>query len=300
MKSISKIALIIFSILGFILVKKLLIPNKYGRIILLNGTSSAGKSAILEELNKIDSSFYILKVDDWWPPVMKAKAKELGWDENSQMDPWMYLYHYMAKKTGIWYFATEMREILFRDSASFYQLACDVALRGQDVIIDTVLEYEREYKEFDTFFANKDMVVKKILVYCPLDILLHRVEQRNASGNPEEQRTVFQSFEQFPAIFKVQEHADEQVVDTVQSSVIKQTLDEAIAQLKKHGIPDPSLPRLEEFREKFIARFKLDEQKEIKLVPIHSYQLILNSRTETPAKMAQDIVRYIASLITQK
>lgn len=275
------------------MIKKLTTAKPCGHVILLNGTSSAGKSAILAELTKLNSSYRIFKVDDWWPDVMRTKAKEMGWEEESKMDPWMYLYHYMAKKTGKYYFATEMREILFNDSASFYAPAKKAAGEGHTVIIDTVLEYEKEYIEFDNYF--NDCQACKILVYCPLDVLLSRVEQRNASGNPDEQRTAFQSFEQFPAIFKVQDHADEQVVDVVETSAMKQELDEAIKQLQVHGIPDPYVPKLEEFRNKFVAQFKLDEQGKIKLVPTHSYQLILNSGTKTPAELAEEFEKFVGS-----
>ena len=61
MKNISKIALIIFAVLGIIMIKKLTTAKPCGHVILLNGTSSAGKSAILAELTKPNSSYRIFK-----------------------------------------------------------------------------------------------------------------------------------------------------------------------------------------------------------------------------------------------
>jgi len=175
--------------------------NKHGKIILINGTSSSGKSAILKEFQKLKKDYTILKIDDFFPPVLNKKAKELGWNENSGQDPWLFLYEYLFKKTGKYYYNIEARQILFNDSPTFVQImqkAKELSLNNKNVIIDNVLEFEEEYKLFDDFFKNLKPI--KILVYCPLNILLERVQQRNNSGIPEERRTAIQSFEQFPAI----------------------------------------------------------------------------------------------------
>ena len=52
---------------------------KIGNIVLLNGTSSAGKSAILEEFTKLEKDYIIFKIDDWFPSQI-IKSKELGWE----------------------------------------------------------------------------------------------------------------------------------------------------------------------------------------------------------------------------
>lgn len=264
--------------------------KKNGQIILLNGVSSSGKSAIIQELKKLKPDLYILKVDDWFPQALQNKATELGWVKESGTDPWSYLYEYLVAQTGQYYFSTEVREKLFDNTAEFYKQALEVASKGQDVIIDTVLEYKKEYAEFDSVFKGYD--VKKILVYCPMDVLAKRVQQRNASGIQEENRTYFQSFEQFPAMFKVQTEAQESVVDTVQTQTMKETLDAAIAQLIEFHIPQPYLPKLDLFKKQFIQKFRLDLQDTIILVPTCAYDLILNSHITSPIQSAQRIVHF--------
>ncbi len=262
--------------------------SKHGKIILLNGVSSSGKTTIINEISNIDKSIKILKVDDWFPEVLNQKAESLGWKNESGIDPWLYLYDYVHEKTGKWYFNTEVRQILFDEATSLYQKAKDISSSGHNVIIDTVLEYDKEYKTFDDFFKN-DRVLK-VLVYCPMDVLLERVEIRNKSGIPEEYRTAFQSFEQFPAMFKVQEHLNEQVVDEIKSKVLKQTLEKSIQALIDNKIPEPYLPKLQDFKNNFIKIFKLDEQENIILVSKHEYDLILNSYKNSPEESAKEII----------
>ncbi|MFA6066080.1 MAG: AAA family ATPase [Candidatus Babeliaceae bacterium] len=265
--------------------------TQHGTIILLNGVSSSGKSAIIHALHASHKNIKILKVDDWFPDILKNVAQEHGWQENSNICPWLYLHTATTEQTGKYYFDVELREKLFNNSHKLYEQAKNFASEGQNVIMDTVLEYEKEYTRFDNFFRNEKVI--KILVYCPLDILLQRVEQRNACGIVSEQRTAFQSFEQFPALFKLQEHAHEPVLDIVKSTVIKQALEKAIQDLIKNTIAAPYLPKLDEFRKKFSQQFKLDEQETITLVPRHAYNLILNSYHNSPQQSAQKILEIV-------
>lgn len=263
--------------------------SKTGKIILLNGVSSSGKSAIIDEIKKIDCNIKILKIDDWFPAILHKKATSLGWNKESNIDPWIYLYEYVYKKTGKYFFNIEVREMLFDKDTEFYQKAKDFAQNGQSVIIDTVLEYENEYKSFDDFFKSDKVL--KVLVYCPMDVLLERVEKRNSSAVAEEHRTAFQSFEQFPAIFNVQGNRTNTVVDVVKSSVLKQALEKAVQDLIKQRIPDPYLPKIQQFKIDFIKQFNLDEKEEIILFSKHTYDLILNSSKNTTTECAKEIIK---------
>ena len=262
-----------------------------GQVILLNGTSSAGKSTILKEFQKLGNEYTILKVDDWFPEQVKKKAQELGWQEETSQDPWLFLCEYLHQKTGNYYFATEVRQELFGSSPAFFNKARDLSFAGQNVIIDTVLEYEQEYEKLFSIFKDPKPIM--ILVYCPMDILLHRVEQRNALGIVAEERVAFQSFEQFPALFKVQEHLEEQVVDHIQSVVMKKALDESIAWLIEHALPSGYVPKLEAFRKQFVEQFKLDDQDSISLVAKHRYDLVLQSGAKSPHELAQEMQGYL-------
>src|SRR3990167_2382095 len=251
------------------------IINNRGSLLLLNGTSSSGKSSILAAFHKKHPDFLTFNIDDWFPQEMLVKATALGWQEGSGIDPWLYLIDYVDRKAGRSNFRTEVRSFLFKEVPPMYIKAKEALAKGENVIIDTVFEYDPEYDEFSTFFA--DFSCFKILVYCPLDILLERVRLRNNRGVKEEMRTSFQSFEQFPALFKLQESTRERVIDTVSAASVKHALHSAIEELMTDNIPDKYIPWIKFFERAFIKRFKLDELDRISLVARHDYDLILNT-----------------------
>lgn len=253
-------------------------------LILLDGASSSGKSAILNAFANNNTDFKIFKIDDFYPSQVLNKAKDLGWDQHKGNEPWEYLVNYVEEKTGHPNFDTQVRAYLFHETSPMYLEAKEALKADQKIIIDTVFEYDPEYEKFTKFFTEFNCL--KVLVYCPLDVLLERVQKRNSSGIAGETRTAFQSFEQFPALYKLQEHAHEKVVDTASSHSIKSALDTAIQELIANNIPERYIPLLQDFKQNFINRFKLDELTEIKLVTRHHYDLILNSATHTPEELA--------------
>ncbi len=265
-----------------------------GQILLLNGVSSSGKSTIIHEIHKINPDIKILKVDDWFPEILQKKAASFGWQAGSDAGPWLYICNHAHRTTGQYYFDTQIREMFFEGAAiEFYQKAKDIAKNQQNVIIDTVLENDREHKTFDDFFKIDKAL--KVLIYCPMNVLLERVETRNRLEIAREYRNAFQSFEQFPALYKLQEAKSETIVDIVEADVLEAALEKAIQELIKHNIPDPYLPKLSQFKIDFIKKFRLSEKKEVLLVAKHTYDLILNNFKETPVESAKTILKLLNS-----
>lgn len=257
-----------------------------GSVILLHGTSSAGKSALLQELQKLNGQVVIFKIDDWFPGALTDKAIELGWTEETGIHPWFYLHQYMVEKTGEVFFDTELRDALFTDASSFYQPVMNAVQDGKIAMVDTVLESDMWHKEFDDYFAS--VPTFKVLVYCPLHEIVKRVAERNKKGDVEK-RTTFQSFEQFSAIYGLH-NGGTQAVDTVSSYVLLRALDDAIDELVVEGVPAAYVPKLELFKQKFIEHYGLhDEDHPIELVALHHYDLILNSGLYDASMLAQQL-----------
>lgn len=262
--------------------------NKHGRIILVNGTSSSGKTSILKNLQQILPSAQFLKVDDYYDAEVIQTALNLGWKENSNIDPWLFLNQYLTNKTGNYYFDTEVRQQLFRDTDFFYSKAKSTATHGKTVFIDTVLEYESAYQEAFNYFKNANFSM--ILIYCPMSIILQRVQERNGSSISSEHRSVFLPFEHFTTMYKIRETVQEPLVDTINTSTLKHALTTAIQELVNQGIAKEYLPKLEQFKENFIAQFKLDQMAQIEITPQHHYVAIFKNDTpESPEIIAQQI-----------
>ncbi len=273
-----------------VLYKHLFKVKPKGGVILLHGTSSAGKSALLQEFQKLNDQVVIFKIDDWFPGALTDKAKELGWTEDADMHPWLYLHQYMTQKTGKVFFDTELRDALFNDALSFYVPVMSAVQDGKMAMVDTVLESDMWHKEFDDYFAS--VPTFKVLVYCPLDEIIKRVAERNKKGGAEK-RTTFQSFEQFSALYGMQDRS-KQIVDTVSSHVLLKALYDAIDELIVEGVPSVYVPKLELFKQRFIEHYGLrGEDHPIELVALHHYDLILNSGIYDAPMLAQQLQQFL-------
>jgi chloramphenicol 3-O-phosphotransferase len=262
--------------------------QKVGKLILINGTSSAGKSSTVNELQNYFPDYHILKVDDWFALALENKAYACGW-RNDGGNPWIYLHEYRARVKGSYCLNAQLRAEFFPEVDCFYQQAKMLARKGYSVILDAVLEYEQEFATF--FEAGLHEKIIKILIYCPLDLIEKRVASRNFQGIPEQVRFAFSSFEQFSTMFQACQVISQYVIDVIQGDVIAQSLDRA-ADIFSSYLPNAYMPLLESFQHYFINRFKLTSHK-IYLAPVHRYDLIINSGLSEPHERAQLIAGWI-------
>lgn len=259
-----------------------------GSIILLNGTSSSGKTSVSKELQKILPHAVFLQVDDYYDQQVIQTAKRLGWKESSGIDPWLFINHYLTKKTGHYYFDTQVRQQLFTASDFFYSKAKSDAHQGKLVFIDTVLEYDSAYQEVFDYFKKNNFSM--ILIYCPMSLILQRVQERNSLGIPNEYRSPFLPFEHFATMYKLKENPDEPLVDMVNTTKLKTSLGIAIQEFIDQGIASGYLPKLQQFKNDFISRFNLDKHDMIAITSTYSYKAIYKNETaQDPQIIAQRI-----------
>lgn len=249
-----------------------------GTVVLLNGTSSAGKTSIVYELQKIYGDAYSVAILDDFIRAYEAEHHETidGSITNDALNK-----HWDALFT------------------IFYQHINSLLLLGKHVIVDT-LEYQ------DEFEINKKLLVAApiitILVYCPPHVIVEHVEKRNQSGNIQEQRFVGQAFRQFFEFYKVQESKEEVVIDRISTILIKNALDIAKndIDLEAQGVPRhialEKVVNNDQFYLHFMQRFQLHNEHEVALTPTHSWDFIVNAGLDTPATMAQKIATYLTSI----
>lgn len=239
------------------------INNQVGTIVLLNGTSSAGKSSVIKELQKIyGDTFRSANIDEFEVSYLADPEHEFG-------------------------------EAMF---VIFYEHIKKLAMAGKNVLVDTV-GYDHHYEKFNIILGYGRVI--KILVYCPIDILVDRVEERNKSGASEEKRNLQQAVSDFPVILKLQESADEVVVDRISSSRIMYALQVAKKELEgiKKDFPQEVIDQMESFYKKFEQYYGLDKEHEVVFVPRHSWDLIVNTGINSPSEVAKTIARYLTRYI---
>ncbi len=116
---------------------------KFGKIILLNGTSSSGKTSIALELQKIlDEPYFLLSLDEF------VKKINLNGDD------------------------AEFSNLIF----AFHNIILTLSASGINVIVDHVLETEELKSHFLKLMS--DIPVKYIGVNCKLNVIEDREKMR--------------------------------------------------------------------------------------------------------------------------
>jgi chloramphenicol 3-O-phosphotransferase len=269
MKFLKNYLVLIFACAVFAGIYLLSQKPKAGTIVLFNGTSSAGKTSFIKELQKIYGNSYEAVIGD---KFFETYVIEHPMSESMTID--MY-----------------QRQIL----SDMFLYAKRIASQGKNVFVDTI-DFDGYYDDY-CVILNCNSVVK-ILVYCPLDVIVDRVEKRNKSGDEKEKRSIGLAFRQFPAIYKLQESMNEMVVDRIKTNRMQHAMKlvdlEARQWFKESGAKQEEFEKNEQFLNDFAQQFKLDTLKEIVLVPKHRWDLIVNTGTHSSSEIAKMISEYLS------
>ena len=227
-----------------------------GKIVLFNGTSSAGKSSLAEVV-----------VQD-----SKGKFEVVSFDDFRRS---------YREKLGITWFNREQYED-FR--ASLYRHAKAQSEAGRNIIIDTV-EFDLAYYKYCEILDCPRVI--KAIVYCPLEHLLKRIDRRNSADDPAGRRPVLLAFQQFLQMYKPQTSAEELVVEKTNTSRMRAALFEAG---KKAGNPK----QFESLYKEYVKAFGIDKDQEVVVVPKGKYDLVLDTRANTKkenVRLLEDYMR---------
>jgi len=167
--------------------------HKTSWVLVLNGTSSVGKTTLAKEyIAKFDSKIALLQIDAEVIPVFVEELSDVNQQYNSSTDFWVWFEH-LPKETKDRVLAKE--DALFKEACRrMIEHAKNLNRSGINVIIDTVLfEYEGEsYNFFKTAFEKIPTFF--VLTYAPLDVLLKNVKKRNIAFSVAEKRSFLDPF----------------------------------------------------------------------------------------------------------
>ena len=226
-----------------------------GEIILLNGTSSAGKSSLAEVLVATSRLKYeVVSFDDFYHDF---QAK-----------------HHVSRLSG-----EQFQDFL----TSLYRHARRRSDSGRNVIIDTV-EFDRGRDLYCDILVCSNVTMA--VVYCPLQDMLKRVERRNNSGDPLNHRAVLLCFQQFVEMYKLQSSPGESVMEKTRTSILRAALEEAG---KKAGSPR----NFASLYDQYVQAFGIDQDREITIVPKGQYDLVLNTRSKTKKANVRLVEEYV-------
>jgi len=242
--------------------------NKQGRLIIFDGTSSAGKTSIINFLMPLLGPTYKrIAVDDYVSEVFLEPA-------HLQLPLHEFLKRIRQRSMAMY---TTIRKLL---SA------------GTNVVLDTVLSgLEGKKDVLHAFEELKGLNVGLVLVYCPLHVVAERVFQRNKKAieenKPEDMRSMAFTVK-FEDIYRPQ-HNDEFFIGTLSRSDVEFA----------YKTPESSTPeqiqQLDAIRKKLLTHFNLNNNNVINITPMLHYDCIVDSSIHSPQKCAQLIYNCLKS-----
>jgi proline iminopeptidase len=261
-------------------------------VIFLNGTSSAGKTALTAEIQKLGQYEKVNVDEDFEEPFMQAAI------------------NYIKEKTGVEATFDNLPEVAEqltkegrltkRDDKAIESLAKpifinmlkkikDYATAGKDIIVDMLVENERNFRDF--YESLHALNVAFILTYCPFTKLAERVRQRISEKDP---RTFTQVFVQFSRLYKAAQPVDTPILGTLTAEEVKQNC--KLAEKDEPWIfEEMELGSFDELTPTVLKNLSLDKNESIQITPRFKYDLIVNTGINTPQQCAQQIKNFIES-----
>jgi uracil phosphoribosyltransferase len=138
------------------------ITEPQGSVIILDGTSTAGKTSIAKNLvDMLDESYEYIALDDFVTEVFMEQEKQ----------------HFPHK---------ELLRRHFRRTGDMYDEIIKFVGQGKNVIVDTVFSGQEGEKDIRQGLEKlKDLNVFMALAYCPLPVLADRINSRNEKALSE-------------------------------------------------------------------------------------------------------------------
>lgn len=234
-----------------------------GQIILLNGTSSAGKSSIAKELKNIcGPSLKIVSIDEYARDIFGAKYDKKMWED-------------------------------------FYIHNKNLSKAGYTVVIDT-LKFEDDYEKYCSILSTN---IRKILIYCPLANIAEHIEQRNQSKNKRDHRSLIEAYYQFLNLYGPKKSNSDTFVDSTNNVQMYNTLQEIITniEVKRNCMRTKSSSTDLDLMQKFIEKFNLNENHthtdnetdQLILTQEHSWDLVINTNDDSANTAAQKIIDFM-------
>lgn len=271
-------------------------PKSKPWVILLNGTSSAGKSTITKEFVKEYPELkpVIIKFDDLLEEAlfkeMQQKIQQLGINATTREEMQNKL---SSSKRAECYQAVADQQRAIKKKMRDGVVAS--LKQGKNVIIDTVIgddDYENTKEWFETLNTlSNTFPVFCALVYCPLKLLVSRVVSRNSMNTLKEQRNLQNVIELFGSMYTSQKSTTLCAYDyyfggdscPCIDTITKDDVQKVIASCN-------SISNAQQVIKTTIKQINLswDGSSDMPLYPKFAYNIILkNSGNKTPSSLAK-------------
>ncbi len=263
-----------------------------GRVIFITGTTSAGKSSVTPEIvdlfeEQYGVHFKVTSLDEYNAQEDREDAAardESSADASSELDQSDDCSD-SEKEMGNLY--------AFDNQEKFFESIYLDASQGENIIVDTVIATQANRRLMEDIFGDKLHIV---LLYCPINEIIARLESRNSLGTKEEQRTYRETLIGILDIYTINKESTGSNIDTCSrgdiEAILAKVAQELITQETAHRETDLIMRSL---------RAQLDCQEAIALetcyyiTPKEQYNFwIINTFAKTPRGSAQETVDRIS------
>lgn len=240
--------------------------NLSGGAILVFGTTSAGKSTVIQAFMELyGRQFAFLSGDSYLESLEKIPV-------------------------------TEFEGIRARDK--FYKTLKKVASH-MNVIADMI--FINDIKGDKILATLKKIPHLSVLIYCPIHIIFNRVQERNRKNDSQQIRSATLIFRTFSKYYQVAKNTNSHIrpIDTISTFLLKDILSKCISyDLMSNTMAfEEGTNRILSLEERkkilletvysFTKDFCLNQEEEITLVPYWQYDLVINSKDKTPYEIAR-------------
>lgn len=264
------------------------VNTKPAPIIILNGTSSTGKSTLASLIsNEIENSV-IVRCDEVAVRVFDRLRKEGGYEipENTPKD-------LMSLCSSI----HPLNKVLDDEvNIEMYQEIRLNADQGKVVINDNAWVREKDIEDFNHELAGYK--VFRIFVHSSLEGVLTKVLKRNLSPHVIDHRSITLPYFALPLMYKAQLSKDEntlEIWDKEQIVLFMNRLKDKYESIKQTYNPiwqkegDSFFSSIDDF----YKYFRLDEESSVPITPLNPYDHVVNTSNMTTEECAKKIATLV-------
>lgn len=176
------------------------------RIIILNGSSTAGKSSIARELQHILPDYCAVSYDTFREILWLSIAKELGLISHDYVFKNVTLL-FQDVKHSLAQLVEEERKIKSQAwnpfapiiDEKFYEHIAGLVLEGKKVIVDTIILAKKQVACIKKLPQNELCV---LFVHVPLEVIIERISRRNGTGKLDEFRPINKVLFHYPLYYR--------------------------------------------------------------------------------------------------
>ena len=238
-----------------------------GHVIVLDGTSTAGKSSIIKYLlPMLGNSYEKVAIDDFVTPVFLEQGKQ----QRSEKE-----------------FLQRIHEV----SGGMYNKIRKLISEGKNVLVDTVISGLEGEKDREHFFEKLNgLKVFLVLVYCPLNVLAERINKRNEKAlkenKPKDTRSRSVALV-FDDMYKAQQSDNEVILGQLSRKDIE------LAYSNPKNELGETAEAFKQIKQNLISHFKLENKEVINITSRLVYDCIVDTSKNSPQQCAQQICDYL-------